>query len=151
MFVMKSFVKEREKELKVTPNSKVDNLFNEVKTFFFEINKLSHYIEEFDFRGVLNNRLPRPFRAKNIKSVFVEQRTSDGVALKNYFFEDEASLRKTLRSFIEEVTENEKNVNECIADEIMHIIKDNCSSTEDYEQFRNHVKSFFYFRKNTKV
>ena len=35
MYVMKSFVKEREKELKVTPNSKVDNLFNEVKTFFF--------------------------------------------------------------------------------------------------------------------
>ena len=31
MYVMKSFVKEREKELKVTPNSKVDNLFNEVK------------------------------------------------------------------------------------------------------------------------
>ena len=92
MYVMKSFVKEREKELKVTPNSKVDNLFNEVKTFFFEINKLSYYIEEFDFRGVLNNRFPRPFRAKNIKSVFVEQRTSDGVALKNYFFEDETFI-----------------------------------------------------------
>ena len=41
MYVMKSFVKEREKELKVTPNSKVDNLFHEVKTFFFEINKLN--------------------------------------------------------------------------------------------------------------
>lgn len=147
MFVMKSFAKEREKELKVTPNSKVDNLFNEVKTFFFESNRLSHYIEEFDFSGVLNHRFPRPFRDNNIKSIFVEQRTSDGVALKNYFFEDESSLRKTLRSFIEEVTEEEKNVKECIANEIMHIIKDNCSSTEDYEQFYNHVKSFFYFNK----
>ena len=39
------------------------------------------------------------------------------------------------------------HIEKVLANEIMHIIKDNCSSTEDYEQFRNHVKSFFYFSK----
>ena len=146
MYVMKIANKVREKELKVSPTSKVDALFNQVKTFFFESNNLSHNIEEFDFRGCLNRVYPRPFRAKNIRSVSIVKRTLTGdIPINGY--DDEDSLKKCLRAIIAEVADDEANVADSIVNEISELIHQNCCTIEDYRQFKNHVQSFFHFNK----